>query len=187
MKTCFYVCILLTIFALARGADEMTAERFKQLVAAPADTNALRAELAPLPFWKNSKCSVNLKYQDGHTLKETCNQSAKTVSGKYIVFSTESKLYNQTIYSVAGYDEKASAIRVWALYGDTLIQSTMVFDTAKKISASTSSYDDFMELSVGNSSTNELSDHALVYKDGVLFMTRDIKTRPAASTPAPKP
>ena len=170
------------VINIVSAQEAMTPERFKQLIAAPGDTNALRPELASLPFWKTSKCSMTMKWQNGKIFKEDCLQTAKTVEGKFIVFGLDSKFYNQTNYAIAEYDGRASAIRLWGLYGDTLIFSTMVFDRERKISAATSSYADFMEISVGSSSTNEMSDHTLVYKDGVLFMTRDFTSRAIAST-----
>src|SRR5215469_16532361 len=166
---------------IAFSQEAMTLERFRQLAAAPGDTNALRPELGSLPFWKASKCSVTMKYQDGKTFKEECSQTARTIDGKYIVFSTESKFYKQTINSVAEYDDKASVIRLWGLYGGALAKETLVFDPEKKINAATSTYGDFMEISVGSSTPNGISDHALVYKDGILFMTRDVKTVPQES------
>ncbi len=160
-------------------SQEMTPERFRDLLATPGDTNALRPELAALPFWKGAKCSVTMKYQDGKVFKEECMQTAKTIAGKYIVFSMDSQYYKQTMYAIAGYDEKASAIRQWGLFGDTVTQATVIFDLEKKVSASTSRYGDgFEEISVGKFSDAEMSDHTLVYKDGILFMTRDAKTRP---------
>lgn len=161
----------------------MTPTRFKELVARVGDTNALRPELAALPFWRESRCTITLKYQDGRVFKEDCIQTAKTIAGKYIVFSMNSRYYKQTMHAIAGYDEKASAIRQWGLFGDTLTETTMIFDPEARVSASTSRYGDgFMEISAGSCSDTEMTDHAVVYKDGVLFMTRDAKTRPIVTT-----
>ena len=177
MKTILTLVIFL-ITCVAFSQEAMTLGRFRRLVATRGDTNALRRELAFLPFWTTSKCSVTMKYQDGRIFKEESTQTAKTIEGKYVVFSTESKIYKQTINSIAVYDDKASAIQLWGLYGDTLAKETLVFDPEKKINAGTSTYGDFTEISVGSSTANETSDHALVYRNGVLFMTRDIKTVP---------
>jgi hypothetical protein len=179
MRTFLCICLVVLITDIASSQEAMTPVRFKELVAKPGDTNALRPELASLPFWRHANCSVTMKYQDGKVFKEDCVQSAKTVEGKYIVFSMDSKFYKQQMYAIAGYDDKASAIRQWGLFGDTLTEATMIFDPRKKISASTSTYGEgFMEISVGSCSDTEMSDHTLVYKDGVLFMTRDVKTSP---------
>jgi hypothetical protein len=183
MKT--ITCIFLALFVTetAWSQETMNAERFKRLITSPGDNQALRPELASLPFWTNAICSVTLKYPDGKVFKEECAQTARTVAGNYVVFATESKYYNQTMYSIAGYDAKASAVRMWGLFGDVVTEGTMIFDREKKISALTANYGEgFMEISVGSASEKELSDHALVYKDGVLFMTRDVRTRPAATT-----
>ncbi len=157
----------------------MTLERFKKIVAAPGDTNALRPELASLPFWRNAKCSFAVKYQDGRTFKEECDSRAKTVEGRYIVYSLDSQHYKQTMYAITGYDEKASTIRDWGLFGDTVTEATTVFDPARKVSAWTSNYGDgFMEISVKSYSNEGMTAHDLVYKDGILFMTRDVKLWP---------
>jgi hypothetical protein len=183
MKTLLCLCLVFLTTEIAWTQEPMTLEQFSKFVDAPGDTNALRPELASLPFWRNGTCSVTLKYQDGRIFKEECVQTAKTVGGKYIVFSTDSQYYKQRMYSIAGYDEKASAIRLWAHFGDTLTEATMIFDSDRKISASTASYaGGFMEISVGSHSEKEMSDHTLVFKDGVLFMTRDVLTRPIATS-----
>ena len=184
------LCVFL--FLLNAGSawsqEEMTPKRFRELVATPGDTNSLRSELASLPFWRNARCSITMKYQDGKVFKEDCMQTAKTIGGRYIVFSMESQYYKQTMHAVAGYDGKASAIRQWALYGDTLTEATMIFDPEKNLSASTSRYGDgFEEISVGSCSETEMSDPTLVYKGGVLFMTRDAKTRPVVTTTGVEP
>ncbi len=174
-------CIYLVLLTAGStwSAEEMTPKRFKELVATVGDTNALRPELASLPFWRKAKCSITMKYQDGKVFKEECLQTAKTIGGRYIVFSMESDYYKETMHAIAGYDEKASAIRQWGLFGDVLTEATVIFDPEKKLSASTSRYGDgFEEISVGSSSDAEMSDHTLVYKRGVLFMTRDAKTQP---------
>jgi len=174
-------CLLLLIVEIA-CSQEMTPERFRQLVATAGDTNALRPELAALPFWRDAKCSITMKYQDGKIFKEDCTQTAKTIAGRYIVFSMDSQYYKQTMYAVAGYDEKASAIRQWGLFGDTLTEATMIFDPKTKVSASTARYGDgFMEICAGICSDTEMTDHTVVYKDGVLYMTRDAKTCPATA------
>src|ERR1035441_5502391 len=61
MKTTLPICCsALLIAGVAWGQDSMTLEQFNALVATPGDTNALRAELASLPFWKVAKCSTAL-------------------------------------------------------------------------------------------------------------------------------
>ncbi len=179
MKMLFYICLVSLFAEVAWSQEPMTLEQFKKLVDTPGDTNALRPELASLPFWRNARCSISLKYQDGRVFKEECARTAKTVGGKYIVFSTDSQYYKQTMHAIAGYDENASANRQWGLFGDTLTEATMIFDPERKTSASTATYaGGFIEISVGSHSEKEMSDHTLVYKDGVLFMTRDVKTWP---------
>jgi hypothetical protein len=180
--------LVLVIAGNAWSQEEMTPKRFRELVATAGDTNALRPELASLPFWRDAKCSITMKYQDGKVFREECTQIAKTVAGKYIVFSMDSQYYKQTMHAIAGYDDKASAVRQWGLFGDTLTEATMIFDPKSKVSASTSRYGDgFMEISAGSCSGTEMTDHTVVYKDGVLFMTRDAKTWPTGAIPKVEP
>lgn len=175
--------ILVLVFALlsipAWGQEAMTAERFKSIVATPGDGEALRPELAVMPLWRYSKTSITMKFQDGTTVDEECVATAKTVQGKYIVVSLESKFYHQTMHAITGFDDKALAVRNWGLFGDVVTEATVVVDAEKKISASSASYGDGLtELSVSSYSDREASDRALVYKHGVLFMTRVAKTHP---------
>jgi len=183
MKILISTFVAMMVTGLAWGEDAMTVEQFKKIVATSGDSTPLRAELAPLPFWRDAMCSVTIKHQDGKVFKEDCAQTAKTVSGKYIVFTVESKFYKQPISAIVGYDDSALAIRTWGLFGDTLSQSTIVFDPEKKISASTSTYsNDIMEISVESYTEKETSERTLVYKNGVLSMTREVKTFPSGKT-----
>jgi hypothetical protein len=194
MKPFCICCLVLLAAGSVWSGEEMTPTRFRELVATAGDTNALRPELTSLPFWTNAICGITMKYEDGKVFNEDCVQTAKTIGGKYIVFSMDSHYYKQTMYAIAEYDDNALAIRDWGLYGDTLTGATMVFDPGKKVSASTSRYGDFEEISVGHNSDSEMSDHTLVYKNGRLFMTRDVTTRPIRgagdadrSQPVPSP
>jgi hypothetical protein len=183
-------CIFLVLFvtAIAWSQEPMTPERFKEIVAAPGDSKALRPELAAIPLWRNAKCSIVLKYQDGRTFKEECDSKAKTVEGKFIVYSLDSQYYKQTMYAITGFDGKGATIRDWGLFGDTLTEATTVFDPARKVSASTSNYGDgFMEISVMSYSDREMTSRTLVFKNGVLFMTRDVKAWPAPGAAKAEP
>jgi len=85
------------------------------------------------------------------------------------------------MYSITGFDEKASAIRVWGLFGEMVTEGTIVVDREKKVIAMSSAYGEgFTEISVGTYSDNEATEHTLVYKGGVLFMTRDAKNQPVS-------
>lgn len=186
MKT---LCVCLILLGAGNGCSqkEMTPKRFMELVATAGDTDPLCPELASLPFWGEAMCSTTMKYQDGRVFTEDCVQTAKTIGGKYVVFSMDSQYYKHTMHTIVGYDEKALAIRQWGLFGDTLTEGTIVFDPEKKVVASAAAYGDgFTEISAGSCSEAEQSDHTLVYKDGVLFMTRDVKTRPIGTTTSAK-
>ena len=181
MRTPTCLLFLCLLSSLAWSQEYLSPSEFKKIVATPGDAKPLRPELAALPFWRNAICSVRLKYEEGRLVEEDCPQTAKTVSGKYIVFTTESQLHKQPMHCIVGYDQRASAIKQWGLYKDTVTEATMIFDPEKRITASTSTYGGgYMEISVTSASDNEMSGHGLVYKNGVLFLTREVKTRPVS-------
>jgi hypothetical protein len=178
IKVGFCITGLIASLAAVRS-EEMTQELFSKLVARPGDTNQLRSELRHVPFFTNAICTVVMKFEDGRVSNEECKESVRTVDGNYIVFDLDSQFYHQVIHAVVGYDEKAKSIRVWGLYGDVLTSAIVAIDLEKKSTASTASFaGGFMELSLGSFSDTESSDRTWVYKEGALFCTRDIKTRP---------
>ncbi len=178
MKT-IRLCLALLAIGNAFGGEEMTAKRFKELVAAPGDHQALRAELADLPLWKKAMSSLSMKYRDGKVFKEDCLVTSKVIGGNYVVLAIESKFYKQTMHTIVGYDENAHAIRQWGLFGETLTEATMIVDPVSKVTASVARYGDgFEEITAATFSAKETSGRTVVYKNGVHFMTREATTRP---------
>lgn len=142
----------------------------------------LLSQLSAIPLWTNATVSNLMKYASGKVFKEEMLQTSRTVGGKYVVFTCQSKFYQQSISSILTYDEKASAVKVYGLYGEVVTEGTVVYDYEKKIYAITSNYgEDFKEITVGSYSDTESSDRTLVYKAGVLFMTREVKSHPIAA------
>jgi hypothetical protein len=173
------LCCMLGLSSLANGQGEMTVARFTQIEAKQGDITPLIVQLARVPIWKKAATSISMKYQDGRSFKEECTVTTKTVEGRYIVYTVESELYGQSVISILEFDEKAQFYKQWGLFGDTLTHSTIVYDFEKGILASTASYQPgFVEISVQTFSNEEKSAHTLIYRDGVLFLTRDSKTRP---------
>lgn len=127
-----------------------------------------------------------MTYASGKIFSEEMSQTAKTVGGKYIVFAADSKYYQQTMNCILTYDERAAAIKIYGLYGEHVTEGIVIYDALKNIYAITSSYGDgFLEVTVGSYSDTESSDRTLIYKDGVLFVTRNAKGWPV--TPAHPP
>jgi len=177
MKLLFF-CVALLATGNAFGEEAMTVKRFKELVASPGDQQALRPELAAMPFWKKTITKLSTKYKDGKVFEEECAGTSKTVEGNYAVMSIDSKLYKQTMYTIVGYDEKALAVRQWGLFGDVLTQATVVFDPVNKVSASVGRYDGgFEEISAFAFSEKQISGRTVVSKDGAHFLTREAVTR----------
>jgi hypothetical protein len=179
MKTTLPICCsMLVITGVARGQDSMSLEQFNALVATPGDTNALRAELASLPFWKVAKCSSVFKLPDGRVVKEESVATTKTIGGKYVVCSMDSQYINEPMRAVITYDEKASAIKSWGITGGSLVVSTVVLDPEKRITASSGTHGEFVQISVGTFSDTEAFSRVSVYKDGVLCLTREVTSWP---------
>ena len=183
------VCLVLTGFSCCAFSQEvMTPARFKAIVALPGDATPLVPKLAVLPLWTNATVSVVMKFASGKTVTEEVPQTTRTVGGRYLVFTGQSTFYHQTMHGIVTYDEPASAYKIYGLYGDghggdLVIGGTIIYDTAKKIYAATSSYGDgFTEIGVGSYSATENSDRTLVYTNGVLFMTRETQSHPVSPT-----
>jgi hypothetical protein len=177
-RTLLICCSVFLIAGVAWGQDSMTLEKFNALVATPGDTNALPAELASLPFWKAAKCSIVLKFPDGRVFKEESVVTAKTISGKYIVCSTDSQYSPEPMRAVIEYDAKASAIKSWGITGGSLAVSTIVFDSEKRVAASSGTHGEFMQISVATYSDREAFSRLMVYKNGVLALNREVRSWP---------
>ena len=170
----------------AFSQEPMTPARFLEIVGKPSDAVPLVPQLAAVPFWTNATISNVMTYASGKVFREEMTQTARTVVGKYIVFTVQSKFYNQRMNAIATYDEKASALKVYGLYGnghggDVVTEGTAVYDYAKKTYTITSTYGDFKETTTGSYTDTEDSAKTVVYKDGVLAMTREVKTWPVIS------
>ena len=170
--------------AASLSQETMTLARFREIVGTPGDAVPLAPQLAAVPFWTNAVVSNVMTYASGKVFQEEMTQTARTVGGKYVVFTVQSKFYNQPMNSILAYDEKASALKVYGLYGngpggDIVTEGTAVYDFARKTYTITSSYGDgFNETTTGSYTDTEDSAKTVVYKEGVLFMTREVKTRP---------
>jgi hypothetical protein len=179
MKTtlliCWWVCL---IAGVAWGEDAMTLEKFNALVASPGDTNTLRPELALFPFWKAARCSTVIKLPDGQVLTEESVATAKTIGGKYVVCSMDSQFNKEPLRAVIGYDEKASAIKSWGIADGSLAVGTIVLDPERRATAFSGTHGDVMQISVGTYSDTESFSRMLVYKNGVLSLTREVRLRP---------
>jgi hypothetical protein len=184
MKTILLICCSAVLIAgVAWGEDSMTLERFNTLVATAGDTNALRPELALFPFWKAAKCSTVIKLPDGQVFTEESVATAKSIGGKYVVCSMDSELTKEPMQAVIGYDEKASAIKSWGIAGGTLAVGTVVLDPERRAYAFTGTHGDVMQISVGTYSDTEVFSRMLVYKNGVLSLTREARLRPMKAEP----
>lgn len=170
---------------IERGNDD--ASTVPEIVGKPGDAVPLVPQLAAIPFWTNAAISNVMTYASGKVFQETLTQTARTVGGKYEVFTVQSKFYNQPMNAILTYDETSSALKVFGLFGDdrggdVLTCGTAVYDYAKKTYTITSSYGDgFKETTTGSYTDKEDFAKTVVYKNGVLFMTREARTSPIAS------
>jgi len=159
-------------------------EDFTKIASSHGDDTPLLPQLAKAgPHWTNATVTVALKYQDGREFNEQITSIAKSVEGKYVVTAGESQFYHQKMTVISTFDEKASAYRTWTLIGNVVAEQTAVYDFDKKIYATSSSYGDgFAEVGVGSYSDATESSKTLVYKDGILFMTREVSVNPSGPT-----
>jgi hypothetical protein len=168
--------------------EAMTPEQFREIVAKPGDLIPLVPQLSDVPIWTNATVSLVMKYASGRTFREKMVQTTRTVDGKYIVYTINSKFYHQMISSILAFDEKASTLKVYGLYGDghggdTMTEGVVVYNFAKKTFTGTSSYGDgFKEITTGfYTSTNDFS-RTVLYKNGAVFMTREVTATPVPPT-----
>jgi hypothetical protein len=174
---CF--CVLLSIASPAQ--ERITAARFREIVSTPGDTMPLNAKLAAAgPLWTNATVRISLAFADGRTFREEVAETTKTIAGKYVVTRVASKFYKQPMDSIMAYDDQASDYKVWALFGEAVTEGRIVYDPKKRIFAMDSAYGDgFTELGVGSYSDTESSSRTSVFKNGLLFCTRDATTTPS--------
>lgn len=169
--------------ALTSSQETMTPERFRELAAAPGDLVPLTPKLAGVPFWTNAIITNVTTYASGKVVTEVITQTARTIGGKYVVFTLNSELNHQAMDTILAYDEKASALKAYVLYntgqgGDTIIESAILYDYAKKTYTMSATYGDFKEITNGSYTFEEDFAKTSIYKNGDLFLTREVITRP---------
>jgi hypothetical protein len=180
-KRAFILLLLSMVLCRALSAETMTPDRFREIVATPGDNVPLEPKLAAVPLWTNSVVSNDMKYENGKMFKEEMPQTAKTIGGKYVVFSTKSTYYHQVMNGILAYDKGTETLKVYGLFGDgrggdVVTEGTVVYDFDHKTFSINSTYGNFKEITTGSYSEIESSEKTLVYKDEVLFMTREAKT-----------
>jgi WD40 repeat protein len=177
-KTIQLVCLALFFAPASSWAQEkMTVERFREIVETKGDDKPLSSELANIPFWKKATARVTYINQDGTTVRDILEQSTKKIEGKYIVSTFHSLFQDKLQYGIYTYDEKASIYKFWGLSDEKLTEGITLFDFEKKIFSMRASYGEGIEdLSVGYFSEKEAVTKTQVYKNGVLYFTREIKS-----------
>ena len=178
------VAILTFSACLGFSQQTMTPGRFRELAAASGDLVPLTPHLSPVPFWTNAVVNSVTTDAKGKVFKEAIPVTARTVGGKYIVFTLYSKFYQQPMNAILTFDEDASTLRDYGLSsdghgGDMLIEATVTYDYTRQTYTMVSSYGGgFKEVTTGSYTQAEDSARTVIYKDGVLFQTRETMTRP---------
>jgi len=159
---------------------QITVEEFTKIAAEPGDDTPLQPQLAKAgPRWTNATVTVALKYQDGRVFNEQGASVSRTVKGRYIVTTFDSQYYHQKMTAISTFDEKVSAYKTWGLFGNMISEQTSVYDFDKKIYATSGAYGDgFTELGVGSYTDKAETSRTLAYKNGVLYLTRDVTVTP---------
>lgn len=168
----------------AAVAEPMTPGRFREIVAMPGDATPLVPPLAAIPFWPHSVVSNVMTYATGQVFSEVLTQSARPVSGRYVVFTVQSQFYDQPMTSLLTYDEAGAVLKEYGLFGDghgsdLVTEGTVIYDyTRHSYTASAAYGDGFTETTQGAYFGDECLDQTRVYQHGVLFMTRKTWTHP---------
>jgi hypothetical protein len=168
--------------------EPMTPARFQEIVSAPGDVVPLIAPLAAAPFWTNAVATNVMTYASGKIFKEVMTVTAHTVGGQYVVFTAYSSFYQQPMQTIFGYDAKALVLTTYGLYGDghggnIVTEATVVYDFDKQTYTMNSSYGDgFKKTTTGSYTDTEDVTKTVVYKNGALFVTHEIVTRPVLPT-----
>jgi hypothetical protein len=163
------------------GGELMTAERFRQIASSPADATPLSPKLAAVPglMWTNAAVNVLVQFPDGRIFTNDVIRTAKYVGGKYVIFTVRATPSDEPMDSIVSYDEKASAYKVWGISGNAVSEQTLVFDFEKRIYATSSgSSDGFSALGIGYFNETNDVEHASIFRNGVLFITREARTTP---------
>jgi len=175
----------LVIISVSCSQKEMGVATFDEIVSAPGDNTPLAGEMKSFPFWTNSEADIALKYEDGRNFKEHAVVTAKTVNGRYIVFTMQSQVYAQMMSSIVGYDPRTATYRTWGKYGKSdgsgarITEGSITLDPQKKTYTTSATYDDFTEAGNGTYSDTEDLTRTLVYKRGVLVLTREVRSKPS--------
>ncbi|MEI7809755.1 MAG: hypothetical protein WCJ07_14855 [Verrucomicrobiota bacterium] len=189
MKKSLHIIGLALLFAtsLGFGQEAMTPGRFRDIVNSPADAVPLVSQLAAVPLWTNAVVSNVMTYASGKVFSEEMTQTARTVGGRYVVFTVQSKFYNQPMNALLVFDEKTAALKTYGLYRDShgddmMTEGTVVYNYAKKTYTITSSFGaGFNETTTGSYTDTEDHANSKVYQSGALFMSREVVTRPFIS------
>lgn len=182
MKTALIgIFFLLVRLPLVWGQASVTVAWFNEIAATAGDNVPLNSKLAAVgPVWTNATISISIKYEDGRSFEEEVPLTCKTVQGKYIVTTIYPQNNQKPTNTVVTYDDKTSSYKIWAMSREKIIEGQLIYDLRKKLYAVHSARSDGVtELGVGSYSDTESSSRTFIYKDGVLFSTRDSKTTPS--------
>jgi len=159
----------------------MTVEKFREIASSPGDNVPLDPKLLAVgPIMTNATITVDVKYADGRTFKETVAGSLKTIKGKYIVTTVKSGLSEKPMDSITAYDAKAGCYKYWGLFGDSIAEGLMVYDTDKKIYSTYSAFaSGWLEFGVNDYSDTNIWSHTIIQSNSVLFCTRNVNVVPA--------
>jgi hypothetical protein len=135
------------------------------------------------PRWPHFEADIVLKYEDGRNVTEHFVVTSKTVGGEYIVFTINSEARKQSINSIIGYDRQTATYKTWGEFGkpdgsgNIITEGSDTLDPQEKTYTMSSTYGDFTEIGKGSYTDTEDHSRTLVYRNGVLFLTRDVISR----------
>lgn len=194
IATVVEVTIIVQILIFASGqlcaADEsgpMTLEKFREITKSAGDNVPLQPMLAKVPWWSNTVTScVATNFatdSSGKVSRLVFHQRARTVKGKYIVYSETETDQN----TVETYDDRSSAYKFYFIAGTgSLAETSSIYDFTNKKYSYTSTFDDMKAAGNGSYSNTHISETSLTYSGNRLLVIDVQETQPV-DLAAPEP
>jgi tetratricopeptide (TPR) repeat protein len=172
----------------ADQSGPMTLEKFREITSSAGDSVPLEPMLAKVPWWSNTVTScVATNFatdSNGQCSKLVLHRKARTVKGKYIVFSeAETNIPGQN--ALEAYDERSSAYRFYFTSGigplATITEGTTVYDFTNKTYSYTTTFDDMKVIGNGSYSNAHESETSFTYSDNRLLVIDVQETEPVSA------
>jgi len=168
--------------------EKMTPDRFREIAAMPGDDVPLDSQFAMnRPYWPKTKWSVSLtdwSYTgtnvEGKTVRDEGTTVARTVRGKYIVSTVQSRLRGVETFITTN-DAKPGTFHVYRFIepAGVLTVATYVNDPQKKTFSGVEERGNGVKALNNGSYTDKVcKQKVMIYQDDVLIMTQEFTLTP---------